>query len=158
FDLAALFLRRTSGAAIAEGGRRDVHFLLRRLVDVHRTRGLFRALRLRKSGDDDATEVRPEEELDDVAFLHDGRRFHPQPVDLHLPAAARLGRVRAMLEEADVLEPVIDAMSHTCFERSRETNDGAALKNAASRACGTRRAAPSMVPRLRSGLLRCRSI
>jgi DNA-binding protein HU-beta len=52
-----------------------------------------------------------EEKLDDVALADDGGRLDALAVDLDVAAAAGLGGVAAVLEEADQLEPVIDAMS-----------------------------------------------
>lgn len=51
------------------------------------------------------------EKLDDVALANDRGRFDALAVELHVPAPAGLGGVAAVLEEADELEPVIDAMS-----------------------------------------------
>ena len=49
--------------------------------------------------------------LDDIPLAHPGPRLHPLTIDLDAPAAASLGRVPALLEEADQFEPMIDAMS-----------------------------------------------
>jgi DNA-binding protein HU-beta len=52
-----------------------------------------------------------EEKLDDVALADDGGGLDALAVDLDVAAAAGLGGVATVLEEADQLEPVIDAMS-----------------------------------------------
>src|SRR5436853_4889087 len=125
-DVAPLAFGRTSAAALAHRRARDLDFLLRRLVDVHRPRHFFRHVPLGNSSDDDAAiAIVAAEELDDVAFANGSGRLHALPVDLHVTAATRLGGVAALLEEADELEPVIDSMSfHDFVILSREDGEG----------------------------------
>src|SRR5436305_14583154 len=110
--LAPLAFRRTPGAAIAIRRAARIELRLhRRLVEVHRSRDFLRLLRLRHSLHDHAAKRLAGVELDYVLLAHGSGRFHALAVDLHAAAAACVRGLRAVLEEADVLEPVVDAMS-----------------------------------------------
>ena len=109
--LPSLAFRRSSAAALAHDHARDVDFLLRRLVDVHRARDRFRHVRLGKRDDDHAAIMIIEQKFDDVAFANRRGRLHALSVDLDVTAATSVGGIATLLEKADQFEPVIDSMS-----------------------------------------------
>src|SRR5215212_3277610 len=111
-DVPPLLLRGAAGAAVAEDAGSEVGLrLFGGLVDVHRAGGLLGDAGLGEAGHDHAAVAVGVVELDEVALPDGGGGLDALAVDLDVAAAAGFGSLAPVLEEADELEPVIDAVS-----------------------------------------------